>query len=97
MSQKITVQINFFGPYLKKEDIPKILEQKPNVDFFRLQNDLLKYFFDFPLSALSQEILERYVETTTKEFHTPIVPYTKEIFERLLKPLKSAMKYYCLG
>ena len=29
MGKTITVQINFFGPYLKKEDIPKILEQKP--------------------------------------------------------------------
>ena len=97
MSQKITVQINFFGPYLKKEDIPKILEQKPTGAFFELQNDLLKYFFDFPLPALSQEILERYIETTTEESHTPIVPHTKEIFERLLRPLKSAKKNYCLG
>jgi len=97
MTQKITVQINFFGPYLKKEDIPKILEQKPTNTFFELQNDLLKYFFDLPLPVLSQEILERYVEATTEESHTAIVPHTKEIFERLLKPLKSAKKNYCLG
>jgi len=97
MGKTITVQINFFGPYLKKEDIPKILDPKFSDTVLQLERDLFNWFFELPLSALSNEILERYVEATTEDSHTAIVPYTKEIFERLLKPLRSAKKCYCLG
>lgn len=96
MNQRIVVQLNFFGPYVKKEDIPKLLEQNPPGTLFELQSDLLKSFFNLPSAILSREILERYVEATTEETHTSIVPHTKDIFERLLKPLKSAKKNYCL-
>lgn len=37
------------------------------------------------------------MEATTEESHAAIVPHTKEIFERITKPLRSAKKYYCLG
>lgn len=97
MGDAITVQINFFGPFIKKEDIPKIMEADNSDNLIDLQRDLFKWFFDLPFSALSREILERYAEATTEESYTPIVPHTKEIFERLLKPLKSAKKNYCLG
>jgi hypothetical protein len=97
MNNKINVQINFFGPFLKKKDIPKILDLKFSDTILQLERDLLKYFFELPFSALSNEILERYVEATTEDSHTPIVPHTKEIFERLLNPLRSAKKCYCFG
>lgn len=94
---KIIVQINFFGPYIKKEEISKILDPKFADTIFEHQRDLFNWFFELPLSALSEQILERYVEATTEESHTAVVPHTKEIFERLLKPLRSAKKCYCLG
>lgn len=97
MNQLITVQIDFFGPYLKSENIPKILEENPGGSFFESQRSSLASFFDLPFSALSSEILQRYVESTTEDSHASIVPHTKELFERLLKPLKAAKKNYCLG
>ncbi len=97
MNKTITVQINFFGPYIKKEEIPKILDPKLGGKIYSFQRDLLQLFFGLPFSALSLEILERYVEVTAEDSHTAIVPHTKEIFERLLKPLKAAKKNYCLG
>lgn len=97
VDKRIIVQLNFFGPYVKKGDIPKLLDQNPPGTLLELQNDLLRSFFGLPSAILSREILERYVEVTTEETHTPIAPYTKEMFERLLKPLKSAKKNYCLG
>lgn len=97
MNKTITVQINFFGPFLKKEDIPKILDPKFSDTILQHERDLFNWFFELPLSALSNKILERYVEATTDDSHTAIVPHTKEIFERLLKPLRSAKKCYCLG
>lgn len=96
MSRRITAQINFFGPYLKKEEVSKILDPKFSQTLFKHQVGLLELFFELPFSALSQEVLERYTEATEKS-HLAIVPHTKEIYERLLKPLRSAKKSYCLG
>jgi len=97
MAELITVQINYFGPYLTKDDIQKILNPKLSSTVFEHQSDLLNAFFGFPISALSNEVLERYVEATTKDLHTTIVPHTDEILERLLKPLRGAKRNYCLG
>jgi len=93
----IIVKINFFGPFLKNEEIPKILDTKFSSTIFEFQANLLKEFFELPLSALSKPILERYIEATTEDSHLSVVPHTEEIFERLLKPLRSAKKCYCLG
>ncbi len=95
--EKIAVQINFFGPFLKKEEIEKTLDANHSDNLIETQRDLLKWFFDLPFGALSREILERYVEVTTEDSYNPIVPHTPEIFNRLLKPLKLAKKSYCLG
>lgn len=58
---------------------------------------LLKEFFGIPCDALSKDILERYSEITTEDSHLSITPHSKEIFDRLLTPLRSAKKCYCLG
>ncbi|PIQ91486.1 MAG: hypothetical protein COV70_03500 [Parcubacteria group bacterium CG11_big_fil_rev_8_21_14_0_20_39_22] len=94
---KIIVRFNVFGPYIEKKDIPKIIDSKFADAIFQHQRELFNQFFELPFSALSKEILERYAEATTEESHTAIVPHTKEISERLLKPLHSAKKCYCLG
>ncbi|PIT87070.1 MAG: hypothetical protein COU31_04840 [Candidatus Magasanikbacteria bacterium CG10_big_fil_rev_8_21_14_0_10_40_10] len=100
MGNKILVQINFFGPFLKNEDVSKILagqtfEEKNNLPDFK--RELISSFFDLPAISLSEEMLKSYIEATTEESHMSITPHTKEIYERLLKPLKSAKKNYCLG
>jgi len=96
MPKTITAQINFFGPYIRKEDIPKILDYQNKGVEHNLEVVLFEHFFGLPFSALSEEILKRYVEVTPEELYIPIVPHTERIFERLLKPLKSAKKNYCL-
>jgi len=97
MNKTITVQINFFGPYVKKNEIPKILNSKLERTICAFKRDLLERFFELPSSALSPEILERYIEVTTRDLHISIAPYTEVISGRLLKPLKAAKKHYCLG
>lgn len=94
---RITVQINFFGPFIKKEEIGKILNPEISNTIYQYERDLFEYFFELPFNSLSNEIIERYAEITTEESHCSIVPHTKEILKRLLKPLKSAKKNYCLG
>ena len=94
----IVIQLNFFGPFLEKIDLPKILNPKTKEGTKEdLDKSLLNSFFDLPVELLSKEILERYIEITTRETHTSIVPHTERLFERLLKPLRSAKKNYCLG
>lgn len=97
MEQKINIQINFFGIFIEGKNIPKILDINYSDTKIDLDRVILGHFFDLPATALSEPILKRYAEATTKELHTPITPHTEEIFKRLLEPLKSAKKNYCLG
>lgn len=98
MNNRIVVQLNLLGPYIKRDDIQKILEQGHlQGTVFVAQKEMLEVFFGFPLNILSKEILERYIDATTEDSHISIFPHTKEIFERLLKPLISVKKNYCFG
>ncbi|TSD02022.1 MAG: Uncharacterized protein Athens071425_176 [Parcubacteria group bacterium Athens0714_25] len=94
---RIEIQLNFFGPFLEDSDLSKILDLKVAGFKEEFDRDLLISFFNLPIEALSREIVGRYIEVTTKETHTAIVPHTERLFERLLKPLRSAKKNYCLG
>lgn len=94
---RILIRINSFGAFIKTEDIPEILNKeiaRPDLEFVR---SILAGFFDLPIDALSQNILERYVEVTTEKTHTQVAPSEDRLFERLTKPLSSAKKNYCLG
>ena len=46
MSQTITAQINFFGPYIREEDISKILDYKNQGTKYNLEVTLFEHFFD---------------------------------------------------
>ncbi|MDY0133365.1 MAG: hypothetical protein RBR53_11960 [Desulforegulaceae bacterium] len=94
---RIEIQLNFFGPFLEDSDLNKILDLRVAGLKEEFDRDLLISFFNLPIEALSEEVIDRYIEVTTKETHTAIVPHTERLFERLLKPLRSAKKNYCLG
>jgi hypothetical protein len=102
MDGTIKVQLNFFGPHIDKEDIPHLItltSQSPSDVNQRMtfQKSSLESFFGLPLIALSAQILERYAEVSSADFHMPIVPHTERIFSNLSKPLKSAKVNYSLG
>ena len=63
----ITGYLHAFGPYIKKEDIPKILSPQLSGavgTVYESHKDLLQGFFELPIAALSPQILERYFEVT---------------------------------
>ncbi len=93
----VTVQPNPFGPFIGKSDIPAIRDRKKSDKKIQFERQLLEAFFDLPLVAISEKILNRYVEATTKKIHIAVAPHTERIYARLLKPLRSAKKSYCLG
>ena len=98
MVTRIIVTLNQFGPYLKKEDVESIVQfGSLQGTAFEATKEQLESFFRLPFSALSKEILERYIDITTPEYHVVIAPHTEEIRARLLKPLMLAKKSYCLG
>lgn len=96
MGDKINIQLNLFGPFLKEEDIQKVLdkESSPHLDLIRI---LLKSFFCIPSESLDKEKLTSYIEITTEDTHIAIVPTSPEISKRLLEPLCSAKRNYCFG
>lgn len=96
MPQKITVQINFFGPPLTSEELTAIEAQPSNTAHEWIKENL-SLFFDLPYESLKKDVLTRYVEVTTPETHMPITPHTDDLFKRILSPLKSAKKNYSLG
>jgi hypothetical protein len=94
---KIEIQLNYFGPFLSSEEIDDFLDEtviNPETIWSR---ELMQALFNIPSCSISKEVLERYVEATTKDSHTSIVPHSEKIAQKLLEPLKSAKKSYCLG
>jgi hypothetical protein len=100
MPETITARINFFGPFIEEGEIPKILDPTLSTEtesILKHKRGLLEYFFGLSFTALSQEVLERFIEVTSGDLCLPVAPHTEQIFERLLKPLRSAKRNYCLG
>jgi hypothetical protein len=92
----IHVQINIFGPFIEPADV-ELLKANPKDLRLEFIKQNLEWFFKISFSGLERDIIERYIEATTKDTHLNIVPHTEEIFERLLKPLILAKKSYALG
>jgi len=94
---RIRVQLNFFGPFITRKDIPKVLDRESNEPKEKMNREVLQAFLNLPSSAISEEMLERFVEATADDSHAPIVPHTEKFYSRLLRPLALAKKSYCLG
>ncbi len=97
MNNTINIQLNYFGPYVTRDEVNQIIGVKPGQAGALSFPPLISSFFNLPFESLSREILGKYIEVTPEELNLPIVPHSKEILERLLVPLKSAKKNYCLG
>jgi len=100
MGNRITIKFNYFGPFIKKEDLEKVLDPEFNSligTVYEINRIILEEFFELPVSVLKKETIERYEETTSTDLHFYIVPHSDKIEEKLLKPLQSAKRNYCLG
>lgn len=88
--KRILLQMNMFGPFLKKEDLKDIKGDQITVN-------ALEIFFNRPFSTLDKKILNRYCEITTEDTHLSITPADKDIVEKIVLPLILAKRHYCLG
>jgi len=92
---RILLQMNTFGPFIKKENITRLVKQENMGDKLNVKS--LEMLFDRPVSTLGRKILNRYCEITTEETHLGITPGYKDIIEKIINPLRLAKRHYCLG
>jgi hypothetical protein len=94
----IHATVNFFGAPLEVCDIDKLTDhQNAANQLIQLDKRLIELFLEVPLANLPRTILERYAEISPQKLYQPVLPHTDKLYERLLSPLKSAKRCYCLG
>lgn len=93
MANEILVQFNTFGPPLRKEEIPSILDKKTENLFEEHRNETLEHFFGIPSAGFTEDLLLRFIEITDEESFTSIVP----VIQPIVRPLVSAKRNYCFG
>lgn len=94
----IAAEINFLGVPLDSTGIDKLLSFTGSSDqLLTLDRELIQAFLEFPLNAIPRVVLERYSEISPPSLYQPVLPRTDKLYERLLSPLKSAKRCYCLG
>jgi hypothetical protein len=92
----IKVNLNYLGIPLGREQID-LLQSEQSEQLLEFERMHLDHFFDLPVKHLARDVLERYCEVSDPELYTLILPVSDKLFERLLSPLKSAKKCFCLG
>jgi hypothetical protein len=93
---RVLLRINSFGPFIKNHEIDGLLSVSPSSSVAHTIT-LLEYFFGRPISTVNKEDLFRYTEITTQETHVNFTPSYQNIIERVIDPLISAKRQYCLG
>lgn len=97
-NNQTTVLLNFynFGPFIKSSEIDDLLSSPKGLAELHTVK-LIESFFNQPISSLKKDTLEKYAEITTQETHVIFTPGYKNIIERVINPLISAKRQYCLG
>ncbi|MBW1714025.1 MAG: hypothetical protein JRJ59_12870, partial [Deltaproteobacteria bacterium] len=89
------VMFNYLGRPVCKEYLDRLHDGKDHsVD---PEYQTMERVLEVPIEHMPREVLERYVEVSGKKFYIGIFPHTDKLFERVLSPLKSAKRLYCLG
>lgn len=91
----IHVVLNYLGTPVLKEYVDLLLDGKDHSGDFEYR--MIRHVLELPPEHLPREVLERYVEISSKENYTAIFPHTDKLFERFLVPFKAAKRTYCLG
>lgn len=93
-SNVFQAQINYFGALIKSADIDGVLD--PQNKSQELTRELIENTLGLINGGLQREILERYVEITSEDSFLNIVPISDIVFARIVKPLRSSIRTYCL-
>jgi hypothetical protein len=91
----IHVVLNYLGTPVATEYIDRLLDGQDHSGDFEYR--MIRHVLELPPEQMPREVLERYVEISSKESYTAIFPHTDKLFERFLVPFKAAKRTYCLG
>jgi hypothetical protein len=91
----IPVSLNYFGIPVSLEYLDRLSDGADHSG--DLEYSMMEQLLGTPPAHLPRDVLERYVEVSPPESYLPLFPHTDKIFERILSPLRSAKRCYCLG
>lgn len=94
MPDYVTAHVNLFGAW-DAQFIPQaVFARRSGTEAV---GQLIEYVLGIKLECLTEEAVKRFAEVSPAELYLPVVPDEQRLVERLLKPLKSAKRLYCLG
>lgn len=93
MTDYIRSHINLFGAWDAKFTPNQVHTRSPGTD---LVIDLIEAVLKIRLENISLSTIERFAEISPIELYLPVVPDEQYLVDRLLRPLKSAKRLYCL-
>lgn len=93
MADYIQSHINLFGAWDPKFTPNQVYDRIPGTDSII---DLIETVLKIKLENISVPSIERFAEISPVELYLPIVPDEQYLVDRLLRPLKSAKRLYCL-
>lgn len=91
----IRVVLNYLGTPIPKEYVDLLLDGKDHSGDFEYR--MIHQVLELPPEHLPRDVLERYIEISSKESYAAIFPHTDKLFERFFVPFKAAKRTYCLG
>lgn len=91
----VNVTLNYLGVPVDAKYVATLRDGADHSGDFEYR--MMEHVLGVPPQHVTSEVLDRYVEVSSKETYTPIFPHTDKLFERFLIPLKSAKRCYCLG
>lgn len=91
----IHVVLNYLGTPIPEEYLDRLLNGKDHSSDFEYK--MILHVLELPPEHLPREVLERYIEVSSKENYSAILPHTDKLFYRFLVPFKSAKRTYCFG
>jgi hypothetical protein len=89
------VSLNYFGTPVSGEYIERLGDGSDHSNDVEYRS--MAQLLGAPPEHFPREVLRRYVEVSPPESYLPLFPHTDKIFERILAPLRSAKRCYCLG
>ncbi len=94
MAEYVSAHINLFGAWDPKFTPQQVFARAEGTDQIR---SLIEYVLDLQPEGLTEAAIGRFAEISPQELYLPVVPDEQRLVQRLLRPLKSSKRLYCLG
>jgi hypothetical protein len=94
MAESIQSHINLFGAWDPQFTPEDVFSRKSGTEIIA---DFVGLVLEIKRESLTLEIVRRFSELSPSEVYIPVIPNEEKFIDRLVRPLKSAKRTYCLG